>query len=909
MKKLLSLLLTLILTASSVAIALPASAGTLFSDVGEDRWSYESVEYAYENGYMLGVGGNRFDPEGTMTRAMVVTVLWRREGSPAPTAPSGFVDVPANEWYSGAVTWAKVTGVVMGITDKTFEPDGLITREQLATMLFRFSSTAPVSVPERADLKPFSDDEKVSGWADEPLEWAVEAGLIKGTDGNRLAPDGFATREQFAAIIERYDNTFKLAYNEPVLRSHYTEPEYPLVTDADFYVSTTGSDGADGSFDHPFRTFAKAVEAVRGIPKTAEKGGVTVAFMAGEYGPLDLTLTSADSGTPECPVTYCKYGDGDVVFNNGVDFSADSFVPLDESERAWFPDKAVDKIVKTDMAAAIPAGTYDLSYSLFSDDNICTVARFPNKYADGTDQLTEAAETLSIDTIRLTSPIMIKRIPNYHDISGLKIYGQITFEWFKDTLSVGTYDYDTHEMYISDYNKARSAEFTGGLRWEYKDDGELVYKEDIKLCFMNVSEELDYPGEYWVDPETSALYVYEPTGSYHMVIKDKMITMKEADDITFRGFSFLNTKDSVIDAEKCHGITVDLCHVRVCGGMYAFFFNDHDPGRDLDFTLTRSDFDLGYDAFLRLYGHDTSQRVGYATHMNALIDNNSFTNYGLYLNEESALYIQWCDDVRISHNEFINSGRGAVFYGGSQNVVMEYNYTDKQMVNAEDGGVFCTWNDFYHRGNVVRYNIIKDVSNQGVGGFGLYLDDYSAGTDVYSNLFFDCNGDAVVVHNGRDNLMRNNALVNHQSESSPFVVTLTGLYSRESLGVMADVDKDYLNNWLDVYALYEAIPALKANAEAQWSEIFALSTDPADWDSPDFVLARNNTVTGNRFFNKERDVGVPTSEYVVKYSTIEDNIGYTLDENPIFVNPTLGDYRIKDGADFPDIYFELIGRY
>ncbi len=908
MKKTLSLLLALVTFAAAIAAALPSYAAAGFSDVEDGRWSEASISYAVMNGYMNGVGGGKFDPEGSLTRAMVVTVLWRREGSPAPTAPSGFEDVPEGEWYTDAVAWAKETGVVNGLSETEFGPDGLITREQLSTMLFRFSADAPVSVPERADLSPFADDEKVSDWASEPLEWAVEAGLIKGTDGTRLDPDGFATREQFAAIIKRYDGSFRLEYNAPVLRSHFTEPDYPLVTDADFYVSPTGSDSNDGSFDHPFATWNRAVEAVRGIPKTAEKGGIVVAFMAGDYGPLDLSLTAEDSGTPECPVTYCKYGDGDVVFNNGVDFSADSFVPLDKDEKEWFPDKAKDKIKKTDVSSAIPTGTYDLSYSLFSDDNICTVARYPNKYADGTDQLIEAAETLSITTIRLTSQMMINRIKRYHDLSDLKIYGKITFEWFKDTLSVGTYDYDTHEMYISDYYNARSAFSTGGLRWGYN-DGELVYKEDIKLCFLNVSEELDVPGEYWVDPKTSTLYVYKPTGSYHMVLKDKMITMNGADNVTFRGLSFYNTKDSVIDAKKCHDITVDLCHVRACGGMYAMIFDGHDPERDFNFTLTRSDFDLGYDAFLRLFGHDTSQKVGYATHMNALIDNNSFTNYGLYLNEESAMYISWCDDVRISHNEFINSGRGAVFYGGSQNVVMEYNYTDRQMVNAEDGGVFCTWNDFYHRGNVVRYNIIKDVSDQGVGGFGLYLDDYSAGTDVYSNLFFDCNGSAVVVHNGRDNLMRDNALVSHSSESSPFFVTLTELYGPESPGTMTDEERNILNDWLNVYSLYEANPALKAYAAAHWPEIFSLSTDPADWDSPDFVLARNNTVTGNRFFNKERDVGIPTSEYVVKYSTIEDNIGYTLDENPIFVNPTLGDYRIKDGADFPDIHFEEIGRY
>ncbi|MBR6916411.1 MAG: S-layer homology domain-containing protein, partial [Clostridia bacterium] len=256
MKRLISLLIALVMLSAAIAAAIPVSAAkTNFSDVEDGRWSASSIEYAVKEGYMNGVGGGRFDPEGSLTRAMVATVLWRREGSTAPTAPSGFDDVPAGKWYTDAVAWARSAGVVKGLTETAFGPDEYITREQLATMLFRFSSSAPVSVPERADLDLFADDEKVSDWASEPLEWAVEAGLLKGTDGNRLDPKGFATREQFAAIVERYDGSFTLQYNEPVLISHYTEKEYSLVDNADYYVSTAGSDGGDGSFDHPFATF------------------------------------------------------------------------------------------------------------------------------------------------------------------------------------------------------------------------------------------------------------------------------------------------------------------------------------------------------------------------------------------------------------------------------------------------------------------------------------------------------------------------------------------------------------------------------------------------------------------------------------------------------------------------------
>ncbi|MBR3424061.1 MAG: S-layer homology domain-containing protein, partial [Clostridia bacterium] len=327
MKKLLSLIIAALIISTAVAAAIPSYAASGFSDVDDGRWSAPSIKYAVRRGYMKGVGGGRFDPAGALTRAMVAVVLWRREGSPAPDAPSGFEDVPEHEWYTDAVAWAKKSGVVKGLTETTFGPNEYITRDQLATMLFRFSSTAPVSVPERADLSSFADGGKVSVWADEAMRWAVEAGIINGTDGGRLEPGGNATREQFAAIIERYDNTFKLAYNEPVLRSQYTEPEYPLVEDADFYVSPTGDDTADGSLSHPFRTWERARDAVRTLDRTG-RDGITVAFTAGEYDALDITLTAQDAGTEECPITYCKYGDGDVVFNNGVTLSKKNFSPI-----------------------------------------------------------------------------------------------------------------------------------------------------------------------------------------------------------------------------------------------------------------------------------------------------------------------------------------------------------------------------------------------------------------------------------------------------------------------------------------------------------------------------------------------------------------------------------------------------
>ena len=204
MKKILSFLLSVILLAGVVA-SLPAfAAKTGFSDVAEDRWSAGSVAYAVEKGYMKGVGGGKFDPEGSLTRAMVATVLWRREGEPAPAAPSGFSDVPSGEWYADAVAWAAENGIVTGKTETTFAPMENITREQFAAMLMRYAKFAGIDTAAAANLGDYADSAAISAYAKEALAWANAAGIITGRTATTLAPAGNANRGEAATMLMRF---------------------------------------------------------------------------------------------------------------------------------------------------------------------------------------------------------------------------------------------------------------------------------------------------------------------------------------------------------------------------------------------------------------------------------------------------------------------------------------------------------------------------------------------------------------------------------------------------------------------------------------------------------------------------------------------------------------------------------
>ena len=178
--------------------------GLPFKDVKTADWFYNDVKYVYEKGMMAGTAADVFAPNATTTRAMIVTILYRLEGSPAVTGTSAFVDVPAGQWYTDAVNWAAANQIVKGTSATTFAPNDSITREQMAAILYRYAQYKGYDVTKRADLSGYSDNGQVSAYAKDALAWANAAKLINGVTNTTLAPQGNATRAQVSAILHRF---------------------------------------------------------------------------------------------------------------------------------------------------------------------------------------------------------------------------------------------------------------------------------------------------------------------------------------------------------------------------------------------------------------------------------------------------------------------------------------------------------------------------------------------------------------------------------------------------------------------------------------------------------------------------------------------------------------------------------
>lgn len=200
-----------LLTALALAVGLlpPAARAAenapSFADVPAAAWYADAVQYVYENGLMTGVSESEFAPDGTATRGQIVTILWRLAGSPVVNYAMRYADVDEGAWYGEAVRWAASTGVVTGYTESSFGPNDVITREQLAAILYRYIKTQGQGFtgmwyfPLRYD-----DAASISSWADEAMHWCVMKGVLNGTGEATLSPQLTATRAQLAAILRRF---------------------------------------------------------------------------------------------------------------------------------------------------------------------------------------------------------------------------------------------------------------------------------------------------------------------------------------------------------------------------------------------------------------------------------------------------------------------------------------------------------------------------------------------------------------------------------------------------------------------------------------------------------------------------------------------------------------------------------
>lgn len=280
-RKAVSLLVTvsMLLTLMPIASFAEDTPPPIFSDVANDAWYKEAVDYATTNGLLVGVADDQFGPEQNVTRGMVVTVMWRQSGSPQNDGHSSFADVSANQWYAQAVSWGAEQGMVGGYDAKTFGPNDPVTREQLVAFMQRFAEKNGENVATSDDtiLDKFSDANTVSDWAKNAVIWGLENKVIGGMTDTLLAPQNSATRAQYATILMRTGATI----SDEIDLSNYDKVTYYHNGDIITVDETVGEN------DNETPIYAKAVLAGDGYI-------IAVAYSDKDVAKLEKLLADAD---------------------------------------------------------------------------------------------------------------------------------------------------------------------------------------------------------------------------------------------------------------------------------------------------------------------------------------------------------------------------------------------------------------------------------------------------------------------------------------------------------------------------------------------------------------------------------------------------------------------------------------
>ena len=506
------------------------------------------------------------------------------------------------------------------------------------------------------------------------------------------------------------------------------------------YVATNGKADADGSEKKPYATIEAARDAIRQIDKTG-LDGINVIVKSGIYIVDEaITFTAEDSGTKSCPITYI--GEDGAVINGGVHLTAADFTSPDKTTESWkyFPDEVKDKLVMLDL--------HKLGYEaenaeeflnifvnltsftpLYSGSTKLTVARYPN---DGCERVREDGwfdvygETPRTEVEGTSkyyvpyNPELSEKFRSWHDVGDAMVWARLGVLWAPDNSQITDIDYE---------NSVFEMPFVGGY----------CAREGMFFYFYHVPEELDVPGEYYIDEATGYLYLYpeddHATASYSMPKTENIITLDGTSYVSFEGLTFEASNDAIVYGEKLDNVTFDSCTVR----------NGIAEGIQIDGTnLTVQNCfvtSIGKSGII-IAGGDEENLI----QANNLVHNNLITDWSNVRGVmESAIKFDGSCGLVISNNEMHSSVDWGIGGSGTY-VTIEYNYLHDLATFEGDGGAIHVTECF---GTVIRYNLIdnigywekdtKQVDFVGVNGVNIDFDFCDLA--IYGNIFKSITGD------------------------------------------------------------------------------------------------------------------------------------------------------------------------
>ena len=654
------------------------------------------------------------------------------------------------------------------------------------------------------------------------------------------------------------------------------------VNETAYYVSPNGSDENDGSKNKPFATPEKAVEAVRETIAGGLEKPVTVYFHAGDYKITNITLTEADSGTAEYPVTYKAYGDGEVIFNGGKTLANADFKPVtDENILSRLKDDVKDKIRVIDLAAQgytledignlyawgaystakkYDDGTLGNNCELFWNEQRLTIARYPdtgflkfNGVVDEGNQAELIPGTLKVDEETL------EVIKTWEEPEKAWVFAYFQFDWADMTTPVKNINIDEGTLTPQHYSS-------------------MGYKDEGSYYFFNVLEELDSEGEYYIDRDNMLIYVYPPEDSQGAdaeisLIDDNLISGQDLSYVNFEEISFKCSRKNAVQIvgnnitfRNCkvtniylNAILIDGCDNLVYGCEVAY---------------------IGREGVVLMKGGDRAT----LTPGNNVIENCYIHHFGqVYRTYASGARVGYVGG-KIIHNEIAYAPHSAMSYTGSDNLVA-YNYIHHVVTDSSDAGALYCGGTLSMYGNVVKFNIFEDIGGtEGKFPKAIYMDDGMSGQTIYGNIIINCSGNAINIGGGRENTIVNNLTIDCGGP----------IYYDDRFAV--DGGSENLADAL--MGTLKDVPYTEDPWKSRFPLLANVTTDHADYMSPDYAANPSySLVENNIFIGKKADRTFwKISENVYRYSTIGINYSYaatseiledgtyTVKELPIFLN-------------------------
>ncbi len=733
---------------------------------------------------------------------------------------------------------------------------------------------------------------------------------------------GFAIGTYLYIILPVIDEIYKDYKASAPALSTYEKMEDDEMINGDFYVSTKGNDENDGTKNAPFLTIEKAIDAIRNTDKS-DKNGITVCIEGGEYRVSSLEFAKEDSGTAECPITYCAYN-GEVILNGGVTLSHESFKSVREypeiSER--LTPEAQENVVVADLTKAPysltkddwgkiyaigsyhTAESYDGDYTgelyceLFVNDKRQTPARYPDndflyteevvktglgKESDGA--LTEVKDWDKIrnpesDVYRVNTELA-KRISGWKTLDDVWMFGYWKYDWADASSPIGSFNEKTGEIspkFVSLYGT----------------------KEDAPYYFFNVLEELTSEGEWYLDRENGLLCLWKPENieksQIDLSLSLSSVINAEADYLTFDGITVKGTRSDGIVITGNNN-TVQNCLIKNVAGNALVMTGNNNLAYNNEITHT------GKGGIILDGGDSKTLTPG-----NSKAENNYIHDWSeIYQTYQPAVTLLGVGNV-CSHNEMANSPHEAITYKGNNHIV-EYNNIHDVCLLSDDAGAIYSGRSWVWYGNIVRYNCIYNLGSGEHKPDGIYLDDALSGQQIYGNLLINIPRNSIHIGGGRDNVVTNNIIVNSGENAIYFDERArdgalnNGWFTHAHIGSGDMWDALYDSPWQSEI-WQNAFPEYKA-----------MTDDISESDTKEYIPNPASTVKGNLIFNKQKEIGdIYNSAY--RFSDITANEVYFISKSEkIFEDINSGNYNIKDIEnlrksipDFENIPIDKIGR-